>query len=498
MSLTKVSFSMIQGIAVNPYDYGAVGDGVTNDTAALQAALNATTAYNSFVLPPGIFLTGALNIADDFVSVIGLGGKLLGAGKNIKILQTANYSNILITGLIIEGQGKDDGGTSSGRGAIHVDANSSRIQIIGNRILNANGSGIVEDGQGYCVISDNEINVTGEHGIYLSSSFKAVVTGNNIYRAGYQSALTAAQGYGIKADGTIGCTINNNVINDSQYLGIQFAANATRNTVSGNTIANTAAGSRSCLVLSGGASANNNISANTLYQNTAYAAVEASANSSNNLIANNIIVQRTAATASIVTAGGGNTIDGNTIIASVETTTIAIQVTSNNNVIQNNYIYADGGGAWTTGISAGASIADNTIINNTISDATQAYSVTNKSRNLYVGTSQYIASVQTTDATVTSLYEFAVKANKAYSVNMEILGFGGGESATYKGLYIATTDGSEVPTVTASNLISAESDAALNVSLVADAGGYLTAKVTGLAATTIDWRLTKFDWREIA
>jgi hypothetical protein len=281
-------------------------------------------------------------------------------------------------------------------------------------------------------------------------------------------------------------------------LGIQFAANATQNTVSGNTIANTAAGSQSCLVLSGGASSNNNISANTFYQNTAYAAVEAGANSSNNLIANNTIVQRTAAIGSVVTAGGGNTIEGNTIIASVETTTNAIQVTSSNNVIQNNYIYADGGGAWTTGINVGGSIADNTIINNTISGATQAYTVTNKARNLYVGTSQHIASVQTTNATPTTLYEFAVKASKAYSVNMEILCLGGGKSATYKGLYIATTDGSEVPTVTASNLISAESDAALDVSLVADSGGYLIAKVTGIAATTINWRLTKFDWREIA
>ena len=44
MALTKVSYSMIDGAPLNVVDFGAVGNGITNDTAAIQAAINALPA----------------------------------------------------------------------------------------------------------------------------------------------------------------------------------------------------------------------------------------------------------------------------------------------------------------------------------------------------------------------------------------------------------------------------------------------------------------------
>jgi parallel beta-helix repeat protein len=56
MSLTKVSYSMITGAPVNVLDYGAVGNGVADDTSAIQAAI---ATGNSIFYPAGTYNVNA-------------------------------------------------------------------------------------------------------------------------------------------------------------------------------------------------------------------------------------------------------------------------------------------------------------------------------------------------------------------------------------------------------------------------------------------------------
>lgn len=81
MALTKVSFSMIQASPVNVMDFGAKGDASTDDTAAIQAAINSLTSatFTGGILffPPGFFVVSSALTITKGISVLGSG---IGAG----------------------------------------------------------------------------------------------------------------------------------------------------------------------------------------------------------------------------------------------------------------------------------------------------------------------------------------------------------------------------------------------------------------------------------
>lgn len=64
MALTKVSYSMITGAVVNIKDFGAVGDGTTDDSAAIQAAINSNTDFIQVYMPPGTYRLSSPIIVD--------------------------------------------------------------------------------------------------------------------------------------------------------------------------------------------------------------------------------------------------------------------------------------------------------------------------------------------------------------------------------------------------------------------------------------------------
>jgi hypothetical protein len=76
MALTKVSYSMITGAPVNVKDFGAVGNGVTNDAAAFAAAIAAVASTGQTIyVPAGTYIIGSALTSTGHLNMFGDGDK---------------------------------------------------------------------------------------------------------------------------------------------------------------------------------------------------------------------------------------------------------------------------------------------------------------------------------------------------------------------------------------------------------------------------------------
>lgn len=97
MSLTKVSYSMLTGSPVNVLDFGAVGDGVNDDTVALQAAIDYVSSINgTLIIPQGLYKTTAtLYIDTSYLIIHGNGAPSQGFGASVPLLGSVSIGSVI-------------------------------------------------------------------------------------------------------------------------------------------------------------------------------------------------------------------------------------------------------------------------------------------------------------------------------------------------------------------------------------------------------------------
>ena len=101
MSLTKASFSMINGIPLNVLDYGADATGATDSTSALQAAVTAAVAAgNSVYMPAGTYLVTDTITCPAKTMIVGEHRSMSAINNGTKILfQPTTLKSLFSTGV---------------------------------------------------------------------------------------------------------------------------------------------------------------------------------------------------------------------------------------------------------------------------------------------------------------------------------------------------------------------------------------------------------------
>lgn len=106
-AVNKIEIEVRGGFVANAKHYGATGNGSTDDTAAIQAAITAATGTGGTVyLPPGTYLCGTINLAAN----VALQGAGMGAttvklknAANANLLDGSSKANIRVADLTLDG-----------------------------------------------------------------------------------------------------------------------------------------------------------------------------------------------------------------------------------------------------------------------------------------------------------------------------------------------------------------------------------------------------------
>lgn len=266
------------GDIVNVKDFGATGNGSTDDTTSINSAIGALTNYSTLYFPEGKYIiTTALNGISSLnhITITGDGwsseihSTVTGAaGNTFTVASTCSYINIrnlAITGAAsTRGNGihirlyssnssvKDCFLSGCSDFAIHVSNDgatwSSNVEVSGNTIVGPLGDGIHVGNATEVLVENNIIRSTGDDGIGIvadSTTYvptRVKVLGNIITSAG--GLGTSVSGCGIRVAEANDCTIQENDIAYPYEAGIRLTRYLstsnynTRCTVTGNKILN--------------------------------------------------------------------------------------------------------------------------------------------------------------------------------------------------------------------------------------------------------------------
>lgn len=289
------------GESVSPMDgFGAVGDGVADDTAALQAAINFAAARGrSLVIPAGyVFgIKGQVIIRGGLKTLLGQGGIIreLPDAPTFGLASDTGHTDLRIEGLIIQALGKNEAYGLLMR-------NASRC-IVRNNVLTG-------------FSSNNAAGILFRAYVNGPSCDDNIIEGNIVEGVGFD--LIAAGSAGIQIDTGSQSTAfpDSNIIRGNRILGFQYGislSNARNTLVTTNRISDSLRG----VSMQNPDTVRNAILSNQITGSHS-TAIHMNAGASDNLIDGNHITQNSLSSEGVIQAYNGskrNRVTNNFIIA---------------------------------------------------------------------------------------------------------------------------------------------------------------------------------------
>jgi len=174
---TNVGDKLAETVSVK--DFGAVGNGVTNDTVAIQAALNSLSSGGTLLIPNGEYiLTSGITVSNDNVVVECQGNAtfkwtILGSGVNGITVNANNF--------------EWSGGIAIGPSVASYVANERFISMVGTS-TSVRKTGLK--------VFNVEIYNFGAYGVYAQFVDNIIIKNNYIHDCGYSGASFLSCNYG--------------------------------------------------------------------------------------------------------------------------------------------------------------------------------------------------------------------------------------------------------------------------------------------------------------